>query len=133
MIRWTLVALALVACELPGVSDWQPVSFVDEGEVCFEDAAPDVTVRVIAPGCLSSSCSRDLGGSCTAVVDGTDITLTSDISWEEDRGDVACTDDCGIPAVSCTLADLPDGTYTVTFGSQTLTLTVPVDEKCSGY
>ncbi|MBX2802079.1 MAG: hypothetical protein KTR31_30640 [Myxococcales bacterium] len=132
MTRWTwLLAIApLAGCPpLPGVSDWQPVSYVDEGEVCFSADGTDVTVDVVAPDCLSSSCSRDLGGSCEAVVDGTDITLTSEVTWEQDAGTgIACTDDCGIPMVTCTIADLADGTYTVTHGTETLTLTVPVED-----
>lgn len=127
------IACVLAGCPNGGISNWEPVSFADEGEVCFDADGTDVTVEVAAPGCLSSSCSRNLGGSCAAVVDGTDITLTSEVTWEQDRGvGIACTDDCGLPSVMCTMEDLADGTYTVTHGDETFTLTIPLeDDDCS--
>lgn len=133
MTRWTVLALALSACDLPGVSDWQPVVYVDEGAVCFEPSGTDVTVHVTVQDCMSSSCSRNFDAECSAVVEGTEITLQSDIRWEDDQGNVSCTDDCGIPAVSCTIANLAEGTYTVTFGTETFSLTVPVEGDCKAY
>jgi hypothetical protein len=86
-----------------------------------------VEVQVVVNDCLSSSCSRDLVAVCSATVSGAAITLTSDISWEENVGEgVPCTDDCGFPLATCAIEGLADGSYTVTFGAQTLDLTVPV-------
>lgn len=113
------------------VDDWQPVSYVDEGELCIEGSDTDVTIWVDPQECLSSSCSRAFMGSCEATVQGATITVTSDISWEENRGpNVACTDDCGSTAVSCALPALADGTYTVIFGSEQRELVVPIEETC---
>jgi hypothetical protein len=124
-------AFAAACNALPGQDDWQPVSFVDEGTVCFAQQDSDISISVTAPGCMSSSCSRNFAGSCAATVSGTEIALTSDIAWEQNEGDVACTDDCGIPTTSCDLTGLADGSYTVTFGDQTFALTVPVADPCA--
>jgi hypothetical protein len=136
MMRHAL-PLLLAACTgtATGNDDWQPVSYVDEGEVCFESSGVDLVAYVTAPDCLSSSCSRAFEGSCTLTMDDpSTLTLTSDIRWEQNVGErVACTDDCGIPRVSCTLPSLPDGTYTVAFGSQTLDLTFPATEPCDPF
>jgi hypothetical protein len=107
--------------------DWQLQSYVDAGTVCFEDRGADVAVWVDPGECLSSSCSRAFQGSCTATVTDTTITLTSDISWEQNVAPGAtCTDDCGSTAAQCTLPALADGTYTVTFGAEQLELVVPI-------
>ena len=114
---------------------WTPMSYVDEGDVCFGtvDSDTDSTISVVVQDCMSSSCSREFAGSCSATIVDNQITLTSDIHWEDAIGDIDCTDDCGIPATSCTLEGLADGTYTVAFGTQTLTLTVPSVEDCDYY
>lgn len=118
----------------PVTEDWQPVSYVDEGEVCFTQGDPDVNVTVTVQDCMSSSCSRAFAGSCTVTVDGTDITVTSDLHWEDNVADNAsCTDDCGIPSATCTLPALADGTYQVTIGGTTTTLVVPITEPCPYY
>ena len=134
-LPWLMV---LAACSGLGgaADDWQPVSYVDSGEVCFTAGQDgDVVVTVTVDGCLSSSCSRAFGGSCTATVSGTTITLTSDIHWEQNVGvGATCTDDCGTPTVSCTIAGLADGTYDIVHGPQTVPLVVPVVDTCpEGY
>jgi hypothetical protein len=111
---------------------WETVTFVDEGDLCFEQRGPSVAVSVTAPDCLSSSCSRDLDGSCTSQLDGTTIVLTSEISWEDDEAKFAqCTSDCGAPTIECDLGELPDGTYTVVHGEEQVSLVVPVTEACA--
>ncbi|MBA2322177.1 MAG: hypothetical protein H0V89_13615 [Deltaproteobacteria bacterium] len=114
--------------------DWQLVSYLDEGTVCFDDQAAAIVVSVTAPDCLSSSCSREFGGDCEAALDGTVITVTSEITWEQNVGeDVPCTDDCGIPTVTCAIAHMADGTYTVRIGGVESTLEVPITEPCYPY
>ena len=115
---------------------WGEVIYVDEGDACFGDVDTDTesTINIVVNDCMSSSCTENFQGSCTATVEGTEITLTSDIHWDEvTGGNIGCTGDCGIPTASCTLEGLADGTYTVTYGSQSLTLTVPNVEDCSTY
>lgn len=133
-MRATLSSLLLSLSACGGlVDDWQPVSYVDEGQVCFEADGADIVAQVVVQDCMSGSCTRNFVGSCSATASGSEITLTSDISWEENVGAVACTDDCGIPMATCVLEGLADGTYDVTFGGEQLQLVVPVTEPCSIY
>lgn len=133
-MSWTraLVLLPVVAC-LPVVADdWQPQEHIDDGAPCFASGDSGVDVVVVLEECLSSSCSRNLVGSCEATVDGNTITLTSTITWEQNVGEgVACTEDCGVPQANCTIEGLADGDYTVEYGGQTLDLTVPVADTAS--
>ncbi|MEN0068621.1 MAG: hypothetical protein AAGA48_41270 [Myxococcota bacterium] len=131
----SMVLWALVGCEL-FETQWEPVSYVDEGAVCLEASGSDVTVTVTAPDCLSSSCSRDLGGSCEAVVDGSTITVTSEITWEEAvaGSNLDCTDDCGAPRVTCTIeGGLADGPYTVEIGGEATSIEFPANACDLGY
>lgn len=129
-MRWfgsvPLVALLLMpSC----VGPWDTVAFEDEGELCFAERGGGVSIEVTAPGCLSSSCSRDVAAECSATLEGTRIEVTSSISWEEkQRG--TCTLDCGIAMASCGLDALPAGTYTVVHGEDEVELTVPVVASC---
>lgn len=137
MVAW-LVFLA--GCEVwpgpgsfggSGLSSWTPVSRQDVGTVCLETDGALTTATVVAPDCLSSSCSRSVEGDCTIALDGSDILVTSLVMWEQDNGDVGCTDDCNEAAVSCELEGvLPDGTYTVRLGNGTQELTLPDDYGC---
>jgi len=137
-----VLPLLLAACTGTGngtdtgaIDDWQPVSYVDEGTVCFESSGVDLVVNVTAQDCMSSSCSRAFEASCTVTRDdATTLTLTSDIHWEQNVGvGVPCTDDCGIPRTSCTLPSLADGTYVVKFGTEELELVFPATEPCSTF
>jgi len=130
-MQTSLVLWSLVGCEL-FETQWEEVSYVDEGAVCLEADGADVRVTVTAPDCLSSSCSRDLGGQCEATVDGSTITVTSTITWEQAVAgpNLACTDDCGLPQVSCTIpGGLDDGEYTVEIGGESTTVDYP-DDAC---
>jgi hypothetical protein len=130
LCAFTIFAIACVGT-VPG-DDWQPVSYVDEGELCFQQDDTEVVVEVDPGECLSSSCSRSYEGSCTATVQDDTITVTSDISWEQNEGEsVPCTDDCGFTAVTCTLPALADGTYTVVFGDEQSQLVVPIEGSCT--
>ncbi|MEQ1570718.1 MAG: hypothetical protein ABMA64_34130 [Myxococcota bacterium] len=129
---FALVVLPLAGC--PVSEDWRLQSYVDEGEVCVTGGGGTAEFLVTVQECMSSSCSRAFAGSCEATFDGAAVTLTSDLSWEDDFTPGAeCTDDCGIPSTTCTIADLPDGTWDVAFGGQTLTITLPATEPCSPF
>ncbi|MEZ4236483.1 MAG: hypothetical protein R3F59_10055 [Myxococcota bacterium] len=91
-----LVALLAACTGGSATEDWQPVQYVDEGEVCFTQSGQDLVATVTAPDCMSSSCSRAFEGSCVLSVTGTDITLTSDLHWEDNVADGGtCTDAAG--------------------------------------
>ncbi|MEM6927116.1 MAG: hypothetical protein AAF602_09320 [Myxococcota bacterium] len=128
MIRispFLVLACTVVGCET--TPEYALVQLVDEGELCFEGAGETVTVTVTADACLSSSCTRGVGGSCSLASDVAQIFVDSEIVWEEQVGDVDCTDDCGIASVTCTLDGVAAGTYDVVHGTQRTSLTVPVD------
>lgn len=124
-----MLLLALVGCEVNAIQ-WEAVSIPDEGNVCLEPQESDVRVTVTADGCLSSSCSRNLGGSCEALVDGTTITVTSEITFERAVAGARlfCTDDCGVAQVTCTIpGGLADGMYDIVIGDETSTVDFPTD------
>lgn len=123
------LVLGAAACGGP----WDDVSFVDEGELCFTAEAGEVHVQVSAPDCLSSCCSRRVGGSCSATVEGRRIEVTSEIHWEQHPGGRIthpCTSDCGDATVECAIGALADGSYTVVLGDEATPLVVPVEPSC---
>lgn len=114
--------------------EWVPREHIDDGQVCWSGAAGSLELTVVVQDCMSSSCSRGFQGACAASVDGSTIMLTSDISWEDNVGEnIPCTDDCGIPMATCTLEGVADGTYTIAFGAQSLTIDLPSDGGDCGY
>lgn len=130
----------LTACvdetTLPGEpEDWALQEYVDEGELCATGGGTEpVVIQVDAGECLSSSCSRDFVGSCTATLEGSTITVTSDISWEQNVSpDASCTEDCGATVASCELPAVPDGVYTVVLGAESVELTAPSAVVCSPF
>jgi hypothetical protein len=110
---------------------WETITFVDEGELCFEQRGSEVIVQVTAPDCLASGCSRDVEGSCSAALEGTTIQLTSEIVWEEDESKFAqCKSDCRHAVVECSAGVLAPGSYTVVHGEDEVPLVVPADGTC---
>ena len=114
------------------VAEWEPMEILDQGEVCFGDIAVDTpsSLQIDLRACLSSSCTRDRVGTCTATTSDSDITLASRFTWDEAVSGVACTEDCRNIVATCTLEGLPAGDYVVTHGDQTLSLTLPRTEDC---
>jgi hypothetical protein len=131
-MRSVLVLLTLSGCGIAPIEEWQLITYIDDGELCFQSQGPDLLIAVTAPDCLSSSCSEQLGGGCEPVVDNLTITLTSEVYWQQYVGVLDCTDDCGAPTVSCKIAGLPEGTYTVLHGDDQVQLVVPVAASCPG-
>ena len=136
-----LALLSLVACD-----DWQPQEKADDGAVCLVtdldavgspqvfDAAQPITVLYDANICLSSSCDRNAAATVEASVEGSTIAITSSASWEQNEGrNIACTDDCGFLGAEAELGTLAEGTYTVTFGGESLELVIPGEQDaCFG-
>jgi hypothetical protein len=117
-------------------------SFKDQGRVCaFPDgtdpgspflpatdpvafqADRSATITVMAPTCLSSSCSKERQAECTAVLAGNVIQVSSTASFRQE-GQV-CTDDCGALVARCTSPPLPAGTYFLQHGADRIVLMVP--------
>lgn len=133
-----LAALTLFACDEtdpPADGDWELQEHVDDGDLCASGGGVDpVAISVTVQDCMSSSCSRAFVGECSATLSGSVITVTSDISWEDNVApNATCTDDCGIPMASCELTGVPDGTYTVMLGAQSLTVVLPSTDACSPF
>lgn len=113
---------------------WQTMTLADEGTFCLEGNADEtIDILVDAQVCLSSSCSRNASGSCSAAIDNDIITITSSFEWEEASGNVACTDDCGFLGAECEIGPLPAGTYTVMMGDTTETIDIPTTGDCSAF
>src|SRR4051812_33067109 len=92
-----LAAGWLAACGFPAIDH----HFTDEGKVCllpqganlaaFYSSSTSVTlgadqaavVTVMMPTCLSSSCSRHAGATCTATLNGSTIEVTSTGSYTQ--------------------------------------------------
>jgi len=132
---------AVLACDRVGGGDGTDHSFKDQGKVCAfpEGAGPDnaflpppsvtfqadrtATITVMAPTCLSSSCSKDPRAACTAVLEGNVIKVTSTATFREEGR--TCTSDCGALVARCTTPPLPAATYTVQHGADRVALVVP--------
>mgnify|MGYP007011838055 FL=1 len=111
---------------------WEHVTRVDEGILCVEQTDQNLTITVIARDCLSSSCSRDRGGECSATVDGSTIRVTSEIEWEEHDGRLrVCTADCRSVSVTCEIPAPPEGTDTLVHGEEQMALDVPLEDVCT--
>ena len=118
-------------CVLPAAS--APVNPFLEITVPVDYGADQaLDVQVVAPGCLSSSCSHDLKAECTASVAANVITIASNASFRE-AGNV-CSTDCRALVANCSTPQLPAGTYEIRHGTTTLMLTVPSTTRppCGG-
>jgi hypothetical protein len=145
-----LVILSLAAaCDSSGPSGSEKV-FQDQGKVCAfppgTDPAPfggpnepasfpadrALLITVMAPTCLSSSCSKDRKAECSTEVKGNVIVVTSKLSFRQEG--TTCTADCGALVARCMTPPLPAGSYLVQHGTQNFGLTVPTTTipPCAG-
>lgn len=101
---------------------------VDVGGACVsgEQGQPH-DVAVDFGLCLSSSCDELVEASCTAMLEGTTITVEASATVRTKTGrNVACTADCNSATASCDTPPLAPGTYTLVYGDDSVELTVPV-------
>jgi hypothetical protein len=138
---WFASSLVLASCH-SGAPTPIDHSFKNEGRICLfpDDVDPGnaflppsepllfqadhpARVTVMAPACLSGSCSHDAQAACTVSVQGNVLEVASTASFR-DEGSV-CTTDCGALVARCATPPLPAGTYQVRHGVETITLTVP--------
>jgi hypothetical protein len=98
-------------------------AFLPADSVSFQ-ADRTATITVMAPTCLSSSCSKDATAACTATVSGNVIQVASTASFRQNV-EGACTDDCGALVAHCTTPPLPAGTYFLRHGADQAVITVP--------
>jgi hypothetical protein len=113
-----------------GCGDGDPGRFVfdDMGWACVFAAAADepVTVSVTPEPCKSCYGSR-YEGSCTVILDGGRLDVTSEASYLFEHTDEDCGNACAEWVVQCVTADpVPAGTYELSFhGATSPPLTVP--------
>jgi hypothetical protein len=97
-------------------------AFLPSTTVTFQ-ANQTASITVMAPTCLSSSCSKERQAECTAVLAGNVIQVSSTASFRQE-GQV-CTDDCGALVARCTSPPLPAGTYFLQHGADRVVVTIP--------
>jgi hypothetical protein len=115
-----VVIFALCGC----VGGDDTTTFENAGSVCLRSTATgSVKVVVTFPTCLSSSCDRVTMSACQIVEKDGTIRVGSRAQVQHEGG--ACTDDCGSLTALCESAPIAGGTYTVTYGSNTATITLP--------
>lgn len=96
-----------------------------EGGQVFE-ADQSVTVVVRFDDCLSSSCDTNRQGSCDVEVSADRIVISSQGSYTDESGaGSSCTDDCGVFDVTCDTGPIPEGEYTLVYGSEEIDLSIP--------
>lgn len=98
-----------------------------EGVQSFE-AGQSVTVIVRLAECLSTSCDTDRTGSCSVEISGDQILITSQGSYIDESGPgSSCTEDCGIFDITCETGPIPEGSYSLVYGTEEISFAVPDD------
>ena len=133
-----LACVLLAACE--SGSPGQPIVVENVGHVCLhgdplgtgtQTFAANVRVNLVYNSfdelCVSSSCTTDRAGTCSASLENADIEIVSTMSWVDTSAqhDHACTQDCATVTASCATEPLPAGTYELRFGAGRLSLIIP--------
>jgi hypothetical protein len=91
----------------------------------FEADTP-ITVTVVLAECLSSSCSSEREGTCDVAVTGDHIVISGHGSYVDESGPGrSCTDDCINIEATCEVPALDEGTYTVAYGDDEISLEIP--------
>ncbi len=134
-------SLLLVALLFTGCGGGEDVTFVDDGPLCLgvgdgviddNSIPPDQPfgIQVSTRGCFSSSCSELREARCQVTLDDNELIVESYLEVRDTYGSGigACTDDCRSYVAVCTAPALPEGTYTLRHGDETLEITVPDDE-----
>jgi hypothetical protein len=108
----TCVLLAIVGC-----SGTERSVLTDVGSVCLSSTASGgLSVRVEFPGCLSSSCDREISARCDVSRSGSELRIESESVVESKTGTRDCTDDCRIVVTTCVLEPVEAGEYRVVHG-----------------
>jgi hypothetical protein len=130
-------ALVVSAATCSVTACWSGASSEDDGSICIAaqpkgtgavrltSAAP-LALSVSTSACLSSACTRSRRASCSVVLSGSELFVSSHFHWEE-RGAYpnGCTDDCVALNAQCEAPPLPSGTYVVRHGDDAFTLQIP--------
>lgn len=96
-------------------------------------ADTELTIHIKFDACMSGSCDTLTSATCSAVLDGTQVFVTS-------RAEVvtygpSCTLDCNLVTTSCLTPPLPEGSYTFVHGEDEQVIVIPGETpECSvGY
>ena len=127
-------------CVIATACSGPDVERIDEGKLCIYASMPDspgmegptqdfvagepVFVSVSTEDCISACIENELA-ACTVTVDGEQLTVSSELSWNEPSGEQACIDLCGSLGAICASDPLPTGAYQVVHGSTQRTLSIP--------
>jgi hypothetical protein len=118
--------LAVFGCTgVAGDAPLQTRSYTDEGSVCLSPrGAGGAHVQVLINECESACASVE--ASCSvSVVDGI-IVVESDALASVDPDAELCRASCESVYTACTLPELPDGNYELSYGARIATVTMPV-------
>lgn len=116
------------------------VSPADDGGSVFEGCSAaelsttgELSIAVDFGLCLSSSCDTLRRATCEATRDGSVITVTARADVVSDTSG-GCTDDCGSANARCDLGVLPEGTYELRYGEESVQFEVPstTSARCAG-
>jgi len=129
LVRRSWPLLLAVACS--GSDGGKPfrTTYQDEGSICIRSAADGkIEVTVVFPTCLSSSCDRALGTTCSATLSGTTLVISSK-GESESTGARECTADCGALVAKCgSSIAVPPGDYTLEHGDSSAAIVLPQSE-----
>jgi hypothetical protein len=105
----------------------------DAGHVCVTVAAGNVVNATVHFGCITGGNTSLEEAECSMELDGSNLIVTAE-AWTKTVHRTFSTDECGLPTTECSLSDVPDGDYTVTYGGFSTDLTVsgsPGAEVCT--
>jgi hypothetical protein len=128
---WLAAALLATGCadevvlEDSGLACLTSTAGWSEAYQTFQADAPAyVTVRL--DSCLSSTCTSDYQASCEAVVTGDSIVISAHGSYADESGaGSSCSQVCLTLDAACETPPLAEGSYTVVYGEEEISLDVP--------
>lgn len=120
-----LCLLALAACG-PEIYTEGPICPAPETLAEFVDGG-DLRVDVLLDDC-PPGCGGNFQTSCNITRQGDAIDLDARGTYQKKGGNGACAAVCMPIYASCTINDLPAGTYTLHSGTHALEVTIPSDE-----
>jgi hypothetical protein len=121
---WVVGAVFVLGCSS---DDGQRREIVNTGALCpLSDSTETLSLTVVFPGCLSTSCDRVVSAECNISVSGTRIEITSR-GVSESSGAELCTSDCRTMKTTCQSdGPLSPGEYSVVHGDDEGSLSLPV-------
>lgn len=124
--HFLVLALALAAAGCDAGPDHE---VIDAGEVCLTSAEADapLTLRVTLEDCISACVDNEVE-TCSIVVDGNTLKLTSEFSYDEADEDEVCIAVCNAQQATCSSASLPAGDYVLEHGDETYPIAIPTTD-----